>query len=154
MKSFKVCPYRNQRISEHFLISCQITLPQAEFSTKDSGIYGIPLDIKKWDRRDKGEISYWIPMQQSLEYHLRIWSVNLNIDGNQPADCLVQSFNNSINSALESSLKVRRIGDSKIKSLEWNNNVFQLRCNEVQAFKNFKAAKIEEKEQLKLVWKD
>ena len=69
--SMKILNDYKNKIGDHFLISCQLLIPDTFTSIPCQSI-DPPLlcNIPKWNRNDHGDLSYWEPMRCALETNL------------------------------------------------------------------------------------
>jgi len=152
-KSMKVYSDFKYIIGDHFLISCRIKMfrnhvgsdviiSKTDTTDHDTTDHDNVVDIKKWDRRDRGDLNYWKPMQQQLDKSLATWSDRFQCNS---IDSLVNDFNESINDALSLSLKVRKNSENKTDHISWNQEIFKCKLDEKVAYENFKMSSIYDK---------
>src|SRR5690242_14295562 len=92
------------------------------------------VDIIRWDRRDRGNVAFWQPMQIALEKYLSEWDYYLErkLYPWEDIDVLVSNFVSFTNKALCESLKIRQL--RPIKTLNWSSEIYRAKVEEKAAF--------------------
>ena len=108
-------------------------------SSSDTNL-GFPLEIIKWNRKDRGDPNFWLPMQYELENFLFSWDFCYASDTLLPTDDYVNVFNQHINLALHNSLPNKGSRTAQQTSFFWDSILFKLHCHENQSFLAFKHA--------------
>ena len=157
-KSMSVISDFKHRIGDHSLVVCKIkTQPFSHSSsvsqpTQPTQDNDKKLDILKWDRRDGGDPTYWLKMQQALETQLSIWDAELEAAPlNTDINLIISNFVDRVNLALLSSMKIRKFKTSR--RLAWNDDVFRCQIDEKDAFEAYRLAAGVDKERLHLLLK-
>ena len=133
-------------IGDHLLITCQLKINQCtidySISQDSDQQLGISLNVTNWDRRDHGNLEFWLPMRTQLEQSLEQWEFGLLNHSNASIDSIIEEFNSSVNIALLNSLKIRKnCLTSQKKLIHWNSNLYKLSYEERKAFLRWKEAR-------------
>ena len=156
-KSFKVWNEDCHLIDDHFLLTCKLKLkskldssPMLTSSSSGQNL-GHPLEIMKWNRRDRGDPNFWIPMQNELEKSLFSWDFSYSANQSLSTDKFVDIFNQHVNSALVNSLPMKKRANTR--TFLWDSMLSKLHCSEKQSYLAFKHAADVDKAHLRKLWK-
>jgi hypothetical protein len=105
-----------------------------------------------WRRRDHGNRGFWTKLKEANATHMTAWINELDPhDKEQSAEELLGDYKSHINQALEEGVgRVKpRSNKRKAKRFVWSNVVFEAVCAEKKAYKDWKLAEGQTKEDCK-----